>query len=319
MRDFRSDKYNNNRPRRDFTGKSRSTTPQVVNTVFQEPVHQVLEKIKNEPYFKWPNKMGGNLMRRNQSLHCQYHRNEGIPPRIIELCGIIWSNWSKMGGYNSFCIGPIGKETKQDQGLRGMLLRGLLWAQLMSSLLLLGKLDKIGTIQPHNDAFVITFRIGGYDVKRVLVDQGNGAKIMYPDLYKGLNLKSEDLTTYDSPLVSFDGKVIIPRGQIRMPVQASSKVVEVDFIVVDAYSPYTAIMARPWLHALGAVSSTLHLKVKYLWGTKLKMWKKAKCERMKEVVINGDSEKFFQVGAQLPPREKEELLAFLRRNIDVFT
>ena len=39
--------------------------------------------------------------------------------------------------------------------------------------------------------------------------------------------------------------------------------VEVDFIVVDAYSPYTAIMARPWLHALRAVSSTLHLKLKY--------------------------------------------------------
>ena len=36
-----------------------------------------------------------------------------------------------------------------------------------------------------------------------------------------------------------------------------------DFIVVDAYSPYTAIVAQPWLHALGAVSSTLHLKVKY--------------------------------------------------------
>ena len=38
---------------------------------------------------------------------------------------------------------------------------------------------------------------------------------------------------------------------------------EVDFIVVDAYYPYTAIMARPWFHAMGAVSSTLHLKVKY--------------------------------------------------------
>ena len=38
---------------------------------------------------------------------------------------------------------------------------------------------------------------------------------------------------------------------------------EVDFIVVDSYSPYTAIMAKPWLHALGAVSSTLHQKVKY--------------------------------------------------------
>ena len=51
--------------------------------------------------------------------------------------------------------------------------------------------------------------------------------------------------------MSFDGKVVIPRGQIRLPVQASSEVVEVDFIVVDAYSPYTVIMARPWLHALG--------------------------------------------------------------------
>ena len=86
---------------------------------------------------------------------------------------------------------------------------------------------------------------------------------MYPDLYRGLNLKPEDLTAYDSPLVSFDKKVVTPRGQIRLPVQAGSKVVEVNFIVVDTYSPYTAIMARPWLYALGAISSTLHLKVKY--------------------------------------------------------
>ena len=44
----------------------------------------------------------------------------------------------------------------------------------------------------------------------------------------------------------------------------------------------------------------------------------AKCERLEEIAIDGDPEKFFQIGAQLPPREKEELLSFLRRNIDVF-
>ena len=54
--------------------------------------------------------------------------------------------------------------------------------------------DKVGTIQ------------------LLMVDQGNGAEIMYPDLYNGLNLRLEDLTTYDSPLVSFNGKVVIPRG-----------------------------------------------------------------------------------------------------------
>ena len=76
--------------------------------------------------------------------------------------------------------------------------------------------DKIGTIQPHDDALVVTLRIGGYDVKKVMVDQGNGTEIMYPDLYKGLNLRPKNLTDYDSPLVSFDGKVVIPRGQIRL-------------------------------------------------------------------------------------------------------
>ena len=90
------------------------------------------------------------------------------------------------------------------------------------------------------------------------MDQGSAAEIMYPDLYKGLNLKAEDLTPYNSPLVSFEGKIIIPKCQIRLLVQTGSETMEVDFIVVDAYSPYTAIVPRPWLHTLGAVSSTLH-------------------------------------------------------------
>ena len=51
-----------------------------------------------------------------------------------------------------------------------------------------------------------------------MVDLGSGAGIIYLDLYKGLNLKPEDLTAYDSPLVSFDRKVVIPKGQIRLPM-----------------------------------------------------------------------------------------------------
>ena len=72
--------------------------------------------------------------------------------------------------------------------------------------------DKAGTIQPYDDALAITLKIEGYDVKRVMVDQGSGVEIMYPNFYRGLNLKPEYLITYDSPLVSFDGKVVIPKG-----------------------------------------------------------------------------------------------------------
>ena len=59
-RDFWSDRYSNNRPRRDYVDQSGSNNTQVVGAVFREPVHQVLEKIKNEPFFKRPNKMVGN-------------------------------------------------------------------------------------------------------------------------------------------------------------------------------------------------------------------------------------------------------------------
>ena len=105
--------------------------------------------------------------------------------------------------------------------------------------------DKLGTIQSHDDALVVTLIIGGYDVKRVMIDQGSGAEIMYPDLYKGLNLKPENLIAYSSPLVSFESKMVVPKGQIRLPVQTGPDVVEVDFIVVDAFSTYTTIMGRP--------------------------------------------------------------------------
>ncbi|XP_050242030.1 uncharacterized protein LOC126690984 [Quercus robur] len=124
----------------------------------------------------------------------------------------------------------------------------------------------VGTIQSHDDALVVTLRIGGYNVKRVMVDQGSVVDIMYPDLYKGLGLKPEDLAAYSSPLVSFEGRMVVPKGQIRLPVQTGMDVVKVDFIVVDVFSPYTAIMGRPWLHTLGVVSSTLHQKVKYPSG-----------------------------------------------------
>ena len=43
-----------------------------------------------------------------------------------------------------------------------------------------------------------------------------------------------------------------------------------------------------------------------------------KCEDLEMVVVGDDPEKFFQIRAQLPPPKKEELLEFLRKNVDVF-
>ena len=123
--------------------------------------------------------------------------------------------------------------------------------------------DLEGTIQAHDDALVITARIGSFLVKRVMVDQGSEVDVMYPDLFKGLGLKDQDLTKYDSPLVSFDRRVVIPQGQISLPVGMEGNEVMVTFIVVNSFSPYTTILERSWIHAMGAIPSTLHIKVKF--------------------------------------------------------
>ncbi|XP_075670395.1 uncharacterized protein LOC142640195 [Castanea sativa] len=65
------------RPIRDFPNQKPSTGAQVVNSLFKESIYQIIEKIKNESYFKWPNRMGGDLSRRNQSLYCHYHKKKG--------------------------------------------------------------------------------------------------------------------------------------------------------------------------------------------------------------------------------------------------
>ncbi|XP_023904826.2 uncharacterized protein LOC112016497 [Quercus suber] len=281
--------------------QSGAANPQAVNTVFRDPVHQVLEKVRNEPFFKWPYKMVGNPDRRNCNLYCQYHQDHG---HTTEECRSLWDHLDQLVGegklrhllhHTSGRRTQISAESRRDDPLKPLL--GTInviftapgrtgsWPSKVMSVdrlpagesgqgpkrcklddqIVLGfsDADKVGTVQPHDDALVVTLRIGGCDVKRVMVDQGSAAEIMYPDLYRGLNLKLSDLTPYSSPLISFEGRVVTPKGQIRLPVQIGSEVVEVDFIVVDVFSPYTAIVARPWLYVLGAVSSTLHQKVKY--------------------------------------------------------
>ena len=107
-------------------------------------------------------------------------------------------------------------------------------------------------------------RLGGFLVKRFMIDWGSRAEIMYLDLCRGLGLKDEDLIKYDTPLIGFDRKMVMLVGQIKLLMVTKGKEAMMNFIVVHAFSSYIAILAWPWIHAIGAVPSTLHLKVKFL-------------------------------------------------------
>ena len=87
-KDFKLDRYANSRLMRDFAGQPETTRARNVGAVFRELVHQVLEKIKNEPYFRWPNKMAGESAKRNQNLYCQYHQDHG---HTTKNCRYLWN------------------------------------------------------------------------------------------------------------------------------------------------------------------------------------------------------------------------------------
>ena len=91
MRDFSSDRYNNNRPKRDYAGQSGSTNTQMVNAVFRESVWQVLEKIKNKPFLKWLE----TLQSTTKTFTTITIRSRDIPRKTVGTCGIIWTSWSE--------------------------------------------------------------------------------------------------------------------------------------------------------------------------------------------------------------------------------
>uniref|UniRef100_A0A2N9I023 Uncharacterized protein n=1 Tax=Fagus sylvatica TaxID=28930 RepID=A0A2N9I023_FAGSY len=53
------------------------------HTVFKEPIHRLLDKIKGKPFFVWPSKLIGDPAVRNQNLYCFYHRDKG---HVTENC-----------------------------------------------------------------------------------------------------------------------------------------------------------------------------------------------------------------------------------------
>lgn len=117
-------------------------------------------------------------------------------------------------------------------------------------------LDRIQLL--HNDALVVTLRIGPFNVRRVLVDQGSSAEVMYYSLFKDLKLSEFDLRPSEVPLIGFNGASVWPLGMITLLVRAGSVIHDMEFVVVDVSSPYNAIIGRTWLHKMKAIAFTYH-------------------------------------------------------------
>ncbi|KAJ1700967.1 hypothetical protein LUZ63_000746 [Rhynchospora breviuscula] len=130
-----------------------------------------------------------------------------------------------------------------------------------------GPEDCAGVRYPHDDAIVLMLRIHGRRVRRILVDTGSSADVLYFDALRQLNLASYPLTPMDTPLVGFAGDRVIPLGTLELEVvfgkNPNSVINMVKFIVVNAPSAYNTILGRKSLNDVGAVACTKHLMIKF--------------------------------------------------------
>ena len=107
------------RPWKDLRIQEPDTQTGEVNVTFKRPVHRIVDRIKNEPYFWWPNKIRGDLSRRNQNLYCTYHRNNG---HTTEQCRVLKDHLEqlvKVGNLKEFMVDPRNQDAEQGTRPRG--------------------------------------------------------------------------------------------------------------------------------------------------------------------------------------------------------
>ncbi|GAV69249.1 hypothetical protein CFOL_v3_12750, partial [Cephalotus follicularis] len=116
--------------------------------------------------------------------------------------------------------------------------------------------DYEGVRFPHDDPVVVTLLVELFTMKRILIDSGSSADILYKHAFDQLRIPADQLKPVKTPLVGFAGETIHPLGSINLSVVAGTAPrqtqVEMTFLVVDTPSPYNAIVGRPGLNLLEA-------------------------------------------------------------------
>ncbi|KAJ9560504.1 hypothetical protein OSB04_005664 [Centaurea solstitialis] len=128
--------------------------------------------------------------------------------------------------------------------------------------------DLSGVNQKHHDALVIQLTIGNCLTKRVLVDGGSSANVIFSDTLKIMGIDRSNIVRRTTTLVGFNGDATRTLGEIVLPVFAKGINKQTKFDVIDCPSAYNAILGRPWIHDMKAVPSTYHQKIKFPspWG-----------------------------------------------------
>uniref|UniRef100_A0A2N9GPG2 Uncharacterized protein n=1 Tax=Fagus sylvatica TaxID=28930 RepID=A0A2N9GPG2_FAGSY len=173
---------------------------------------------------------------------------------------------------------------------------------------------------PHDDALVVTLTIAGFLTRRVLVDNGSSADIIYLPAYQQMKIDKEQLKPIDIPLVGFTGDKVKPLGVVSLVIEAGTH--------LDLPSPrpvphgtwHRRAQRRPGNRRGSATFASLgpeatHQTMKIDEGHKLV----EPTEELEEIVLDDDEpSKTTSIGTKMDRTIREAMISFLKSNLDVF-
>ena len=128
--------------------------------------------------------------------------------------------------------------------------------------------DAKGVKQPHDDPLVIMLTIEGFNTKRINVDNGSSANIIYLPAFQQLKLEPGRLRPFDSPLVSISGDMVYPEDRVNGHSRDSPEAADSSIGLLSGGLSFILQCDHRKAHTqpLETTTSTYCLKVKFRQG-----------------------------------------------------
>ena len=124
------------------------------------------------------------------------------------------------------------------------------------------ELDAEGT--GHNKPLYITVRCKDCIIGKVLVNNGSTLNVLPKHILKEMTIDESHMKPSTMMARAYDGSPRPIIGTLEVELYVGPQMFLVTLQVMDIHPSYSMLLGRPWIHAAGAVASSLHQCLKYI-------------------------------------------------------
>ncbi|GAV65871.1 LOW QUALITY PROTEIN: hypothetical protein CFOL_v3_09385, partial [Cephalotus follicularis] len=190
---------------------------------------------------QWPAPLRSSIEKRNTNKYCRYHHDHG---HDIEECMHLKNQIEDLirkGHLRKYVDRDAPQERRERKEQASKRLKSGEDEEVIS----FSDTDYEGVCLLHDDPVVVTLQVKLFTMKRILIDSGSSADILYKHAFDQVRIPADKLRPVKTPLVGFT-EMIHPLGSIDLSVVAGTAPrltqVQMIFLVVDTLSPYNAIV-----------------------------------------------------------------------------